>query len=100
MTIKEILDVHKFMLLELRNVVTEYQSIPSNRSLDPRTVAIAAQALVSIKVEEHYNFTSDDIEGAVMFNNESLALDADFHQVNIQMQTTMTHMISLSDGSP
>ncbi|CEM32678.1 unnamed protein product [Vitrella brassicaformis CCMP3155] len=92
-----IIKVHQFMLQELRSIVEQFQKLGNKSSYDMRTVTIAAQALVGAKVEEKFNLTSEDIEGAVLLNHAQLAVDPEFGRINVQMQDTMTHLMGM-DG--
>merc|ERR1712113_1045852 len=74
-TVKQIIDVHAFMLEELEKVVKYFNSLSNKDSFDMKTVTIAAQALVGSKIEERYRITSEDIESAVLMYHTSLSTD-------------------------
>mmetsp|Transcript_54085 Transcript_54085/g.128813 ORF Transcript_54085/g.128813 Transcript_54085/m.128813 type:complete len:254 (+) Transcript_54085:91-852(+) len=88
-TPKKIIDVHKFMLEALEELVTHFSSISGKDSYDMKTVTIAAQAMVGAKVEQKFDITSEDIECAVLMNHATLAADQEFTNINIQIQHTM-----------
>merc|ERR1719476_684976 len=87
-TVKKIIDVHKFMLEELEKLVKNFQTLPNKESYDMKTVTIAAQACVGSKVEGRFGITSEDIEAAVLVHHTTLATDQEFASVNIQIQHT------------
>jgi len=95
-SVKNIIDVHTFMLQELEKLQKYFGGIRDRSSYDLKTVTIAAQALVGAKVEEKFSITSEDIEGAVLMHHTQLATDQEFANINIQIQTTMGKLM----GSP
>lgn len=88
-TVKQIIDVHVFMLAELENVVKYFHGLSNKDSYDMKTVTIAAQAIVGSKIEEKFNITSEDIESAVLTYHSLLATNQEFAQVNVNIQHTM-----------
>lgn len=92
-TVKVVIDVHAFMLKELENVVDNYQAMQKNRDLDTKTVTIVAQVIVSAKVEQKFDITSEDIETAVMMHHTTLAADQEFAKINNKMQHTMGRLM-------
>merc|ERR1711920_665352 len=87
-TVKKIIDVHKFMLEELEKLVQNFQALPNKEQYDMKTVTIAAQACVGSKVEATFGITSEDIENAVLFHHTMLATDQEFASINMQIQHT------------
>mmetsp|Transcript_84698 Transcript_84698/g.203060 ORF Transcript_84698/g.203060 Transcript_84698/m.203060 type:complete len:252 (+) Transcript_84698:71-826(+) len=92
-SVKDVIDVHKFMLQELEALIEEYNRLPDTKDLDARTVTIAAQAIVGARFEEEFNITSEDIESAVLTYHANLATDQDFAQVNIKIQHAMSRLL-------
>jgi len=92
-TVRQIIDVHTFMLAELENVVKYFQNIQNKTSYDMKTVTIAAQALVGSKVEDKFNITSEDIESAVLIHHTMLATDQEFAKININIQHAMGKLL-------
>merc|ERR1712190_319130 len=88
-TVKQVIDVHKFMLEELDALVTTFQNSANKDSYDTKTVTITAQAIVGSKIEQKFSITSEDIEGAVLMYHSTLATDQEFAQINIKIQHTM-----------
>jgi hypothetical protein len=88
-TVKEILDIHLFMLKELEVIVAYFQDLPEKSMFDMKTVVIAAQAIVGSKVEAKFHITSEEIETAVLNHHTVLAVDQDFSNVNVKIQKTM-----------
>jgi len=85
-SVKEIIEIHVFMLEALEGLTGELQS-RSRR--DVKTATIAAQCIVNAKVEAKFNLTSEDLEIAVLNNFTVLATDTDFVTVSLEMQSTM-----------
>lgn len=98
-TVKKIVEVHAFMLDELKKLVKDFQDLPNASSFDMKTVTIAAQALVGSKVEENFKLTSDDIEQAVLMHHANLATDQQFASINIAMQSTMGQLMGSQFGN-
>lgn len=95
-SVKQILDVHSFMLEELENVVKYFQNLPNKDTYDMKTVTIAAQAIVGSNIEKKFGITSEDIESAVLMYHTTLATDQEFAGLNIKIQHTMGKLM----GSP
>merc|ERR1712194_456981 len=88
-SVRQIIDVHTFMLEELESVVKYFQNVPNKESYDLKTVTIAAQAMVGYKIEEKFSIASEDIESAVLMYHTTLATDQEFAQINIKIQHVM-----------
>lgn len=103
-TVKEIIAVHKFMLEELEKLVKVYQDVQKEglAELDMKTVTIVAQAMVGAKMEEKFNFASEDLESAVLLYHTMLATDQEFAVINQQIQHTMSKLMgnTLAAGTP
>jgi len=90
---KMIVQIHDFMLSELKKLVEEFQKHPDRLSLDARTLTMTAQAIIGAKVETKFGLNSDEIESAVLFNHNALSSDTDFARINVQMQATMSQLM-------
>jgi len=88
-SVQKIIEVHKFMLKELEDLVDKYKGMQKNRELDMKTVTIVAQAIVGAKMEEKFDITTEDIESAVLMYHTMLATDRDFATINEKIQHTM-----------
>eukprot|EP00927_Polykrikos_kofoidii_P075381 TRINITY_DN71566_c0_g1_i1.p1 TRINITY_DN71566_c0_g1~~TRINITY_DN71566_c0_g1_i1.p1 ORF type:complete len:252 (-),score=60.03 TRINITY_DN71566_c0_g1_i1:211-966(-) len=88
-SVKEILDIHQFMLEELEHLVKYFEGVSDKRSYDFRTLTIAAQAIVASKVEARFKVTSEDIETAVLMHHGELVTNEDFSNANMRIQQTM-----------
>lgn len=97
-SMRRVVEVHEAMLEELRKLVLLVSSTRDKERLNPKTVTLAAQAVVSAKVEEKFNLTSDDIEVAVIQNQQQLAKDQDFLYVNQRLQETMGELMGVHGG--
>eukprot|EP00820_Chromera_velia_P014948 Cvel_25030.t1-p1 / transcript=Cvel_25030.t1 / gene=Cvel_25030 / organism=Chromera_velia_CCMP2878 / gene_product=hypothetical protein / transcript_product=hypothetical protein / location=Cvel_scaffold2777:16873-23770(+) / protein_length=328 / sequence_SO=supercontig / SO=protein_coding / is_pseudo=false len=88
-TAATIVEVHKFMLEELRKLVTDFKNDRQKKrgsQYDMKTVTIAAQAIVGAKVEEKFQLSTEQVEAAVILNSEALQRDAEFARLNMEMQ--------------
>jgi len=90
---KTIVQIHEFMLAELKKLVEEVQKHPDRSSLDARTLTMAAQVFIGAKVESKFGLTSDEVESAVLFNHGVLSSDPEFARINVQMQATMSQLM-------
>jgi len=88
-----IVQIHEFMLTELKKFVEEFQKHPDRLSLDTRTLTMTAQAIIGAKVETKFGLNSDEIESAVLFNHSGLTADPEYGRINIQMQATMSQLM-------
>ncbi|CAK0865600.1 unnamed protein product [Prorocentrum cordatum] len=89
----QVIAVHAFMLQELENQLKDFSKIVGQKAWDMKTVALASQAIVAAKVERKYGLTSEDIEGAVMQNRQTLASNAEFAEINQKMQVAMSKLM-------
>lgn len=87
--VKTIILVHSFMLDELKALVAHFQGVQNKESYDMKSVTIAAQILISSKIEEKFDITAEDVESAVLMHHTMLATDGDFSKLNIEIQHTM-----------
>lgn len=58
---KDVIEMHRFMLQELEKLTDEYLSLSSieRESLDPKTVTIAAQVIVGARFELEFQKSSE-----------------------------------------
>jgi len=98
-TVKTIMEVHKFMSEELDRLVKDFQALPNKDGYDAKLLAVVAQALVGSKIEAKFKLTSEDIESAVMVYHAMLATDQDFAAINIKIQQTMGKLMG-QDSAP
>lgn len=92
-TVKVVIEVHRFMVQELESLVDKYKGMHNKSDLDIKTVTIAAQAIVGAKIEKKFDLTSEDIESAVMMLHTMLAADQEFEKINIKIQNTMMKLM-------
>merc|ERR1712039_582563 len=88
-TVRQIIDVHQFMLEQIEEVTKHFHSLPDKDKYDVKTVTIVTQALVGSKIEAKFKITSEDIESAVMMHHTFFATDQEFAQLNIKIQHAM-----------
>lgn len=98
-SVKEVIDIHNFMLEELEKLVEDFQKTPGKESFDMKTVTIAAQAIVGSKIQAKFSITSEDIESAVLMYHAHLASDQDFASVNIKIQHAMGKLMGTGYSS-
>jgi len=92
-TVKELVEIHRFMLAELQALVSAFFKLQNPGQYEMKTVTIAAQAMVGAKVEQKFGYTTEDIEASVVHLHSQLATDRDFANVNIEMQRTMSQLM-------
>jgi len=90
---KTIVQIHEFMLAELKKLVEDIQKNPDRLSLDARTLTMATQVLIGARVETKFGLSSDEIESVVVFHQAGLANDPEFARINVQMQATMSQLM-------
>lgn len=84
-TVKQVIDIHTFMLSELEALLGAYDAKVHNS----KVAVVAAQALVGARIEEKFKVTSKDLEGAVFMHHTMLATDADFTRLSVGIQAAM-----------
>ncbi|EWC88112.1 hypothetical protein PFNF54_03031 [Plasmodium falciparum NF54] len=72
LSVDKIIEIHHFMLNELYKIDPEFKKIPNKNELDPKLIALVIQSIVSAKVEEEFNLTSEDVEASIA--NQQYAL--------------------------
>mmetsp|Transcript_56554 Transcript_56554/g.106075 ORF Transcript_56554/g.106075 Transcript_56554/m.106075 type:complete len:252 (+) Transcript_56554:33-788(+) len=95
-SVKDIIDIHSFMLQELHLLVKESSSAATKEAFDTKTVTIAAQAIIGSKFETQFNLTSEDIESAVLMYHANLATDQNFAQINSKISHAMSQLLGTS----
>ncbi|KAJ1610640.1 secreted protein [Cryptosporidium canis] len=93
---EQLIKVNEFMLKELREFVDQYIFIANKDQFDVKILTIAAQVWVGSKVEKQFNWSSDDIETAMLLHSQTLRNDPEFGRISFQMQATMEQLL----GSP
>ena len=69
MTTKQVVEVHAFMLEELRRLTVAVTS-----DMDPRISTIAVQAIIGAGVEKAFKCSSEDVEASVFHHRNVLQL--------------------------
>lgn len=82
--VNKLIDVHKFMLQELKGIDKGFKSM--NRADDTLARTMAAQAMVAAKISEKFGLTSADIDYLVIKHAESLQKNAEFGDINMEIQ--------------
>jgi len=101
LTVKQIIEIHKFMLQELESLANSSDLASKKSQLDVKTVTIVAQAKIGAKMEEKFNVASEDLEAAVLLYHTMLATDQEFAKVNMEIQHTMGKLMgSQGAGDP
>lgn len=90
LAVKELIDIHRFMLDELQQISSEMKRMPS---FDPRAATATAQVLVGARVEKSFNITSTAVERSVMIHQNQLAGNHEFATINMMMQQAMTDLM-------
>ena len=90
LSVQELIDIHRFMLDQLKAIGSEMKSI---QSADPRTATATAQVLVGARVEKNFKITSTAVERSVMVHQNQLAGNHEFATINMLMQQAMTELM-------
>lgn len=94
LTVSKLVQVHGFMLEELQKLVKDFHRMPNKSTFDIKTVTIAAQAIVGAKMQKQYKISTDEVEAAVLSMHQQLSMDGEFARINIEMQQTMSQLVS------
>ena len=94
LSLAQVLDIHRFILKELQNVLKEVASLSG--TYESKTVMIAAQAIVGAHVEGKFGATGDDVEVATSKLSMPLSGNTEFNSVNLQIRQVMTELMTLS----
>ncbi|CAE6963510.1 unnamed protein product [Symbiodinium natans] len=92
-SVKDIIDIHTFMLQELQQLIKEHSGSERKEAFDTKTVTIAAQAIIGSKFETQFSLTSEDVESAVLMYHANLATDQNFAQINIKISHAMSQLL-------
>lgn len=71
-TIAKIAEIQVFMQQQLKDFIERYERL-ADKSHDPETVIRASQVIVDSRVTAKYSFDSEDMESAMMANQEAIA---------------------------
>ena len=94
--VKELVNIHEFMLEELKSVSSEVDTkLKRGSGVDMRALAVAAQVLVGAKVQEKFGVDTDDIESSIIKNHDMLSRDAKFASVNEEIQRLMARFFDI-----
>ena len=96
LTVSQMLDIHRFILAELHNIVKTVEAL--NAGFDSKTVMIAAQAMVGAHVEGRFGATGDDVESATSKLSVPLSGNAEFNNLNLQIQQAMTELMAVCEN--
>ncbi|CAD2091151.1 conserved Plasmodium protein, unknown function [Plasmodium vinckei] len=89
LSVDKIIEIHHFMLNELYKIDPEFKKIPNTNELDPKLIALVIQSIISARVEDEFNLTSEDVEASIANQQYALTSNMEFARINIQMQTVM-----------
>lgn len=88
-TVRLIIEIHRFMYEILENLTKYFLAKPDKGSYDMKIVVVAVQCLVGSKIEAKFSMTSEELESAVLNNHTMLAMDEHFRTVSLDIQNTM-----------
>ena len=100
LSVKELIDVHQYMLDQLKGISDELKSkkhSAASASFDPRTLTVTAQVLVGARVENKFKVGSPAVERSVMQHQAQLATNHQFATINMMMQQAMTELMGGND---
>jgi hypothetical protein len=94
LTVKELVDIHQYMLEEIQRVTGEVKKSKTDKfTSDARTLTVTAQVLVGAKVEQKFKVASQAIERSVMMQQAQLASNHQFATINMMMQQAMGELM-------
>lgn len=99
LSLDTIVNIHAYMLDEIKKLVTEVRNLPHPESYDMKTVTIAVQAIVGARVEKKFSVTSDQLEVTVLRHHAALELNPEFARINLEMQAAISSLIELCPGT-
>merc|ERR1712151_269880 len=88
-TTEKITEINAFMLSELQQFIKYFHSLAGKTTYDMKTVVAATQAMLDSKVTAKFNVETEDMEGAIMANQNKLVRDAAFLETHQKIQETM-----------
>ena len=97
LSVQELIDIHQFMLDQLKEITVEVQK--SKGHSDARTLTVTAQVLVGARVEGRFKVTSPAVERSVMVHQNQLATNHQIATINMMMQQAMTELMGDNIGS-
>ncbi len=97
--VKELVDIHQYMLEELQKISAEVKKSKNTKlTSDARTLTVTAQVLVGAKVEQKFKVASQAIERSVMMQQAQLASNHQFATVSMMMNQVMAEL--MGDNMP
>mmetsp|Transcript_30215 Transcript_30215/g.66058 ORF Transcript_30215/g.66058 Transcript_30215/m.66058 type:complete len:245 (-) Transcript_30215:79-813(-) len=94
LTVETITEIHVFMVEELQKFIRDFQNLSDKASYDMKTVTVVSQAILDSKVTAKFNVASEDMEGAIVANQQKLMKDQAFMSTHMRMQQTMQQLMS------
>jgi len=93
MSVGDIVDIHTFMVQELRDFAKTFEEKPTKAQFDPKIVGMASQAVLDAKVAAKFNVSSEDMECAIVMSKDKLLQDMRFMQMHMEMQQVMQQFL-------
>jgi len=89
--IATVLDAHKFMEMQMKNVVEEFNQLPAEtkHSIPKKLRENAAELLVSVAVETSFKIRGEDLELAVTMHGEQFQSDPAMMECQTQLGSLM-----------
>lgn len=96
-TLNQIIEVHKCMVREMQRILQEVRELTSNKmlALSKKRCESTAELLATIAVEEQLAISSDDVELAVVLNEELLQTHSEFTQYTEELSSCMKELGTL-----
>lgn len=90
LTPKQVVEVHAFMLEELKRL-----TVCVTTEMDPRISTIAVQAIIGAGVEKAFKVSSEDVEASVFYHRNQLSTDQQFASINLEMRRAMEALVGV-----
>eukprot|EP00931_Biecheleriopsis_adriatica_P104797 TRINITY_DN79420_c0_g1_i1.p1 TRINITY_DN79420_c0_g1~~TRINITY_DN79420_c0_g1_i1.p1 ORF type:complete len:539 (-),score=142.95 TRINITY_DN79420_c0_g1_i1:30-1538(-) len=95
-TFDKIIEIHKFMVVEMQKVLTEFLQLDqeTRKQFTSKACETTAELLVSISVEMQLSVHCEDVEQAVIRCEEMLQGNPEFARATEQLASMMQHLTS------
>lgn len=93
LSLEKIIEIHKYMLQQLKDVVNQVKNSPGGKAADLRAATVTAQVIVSAKVMDKFGITSEAVEHAVYVQQYALSVSEEFTQCTMEIQSAMSELV-------
>mmetsp|Transcript_423 Transcript_423/g.653 ORF Transcript_423/g.653 Transcript_423/m.653 type:complete len:253 (-) Transcript_423:117-875(-) len=91
-SLRKVIDIHKFMLAEVQGIIADRKMVGKS---DSQIATLAVQAIIGARVEEKFGFASEEIEAAVLLYHQMLETNQEFKTVTMQLQAALGEFLGM-----